>query len=237
MPSALIVLTGAKVWTMKDGKPHPCGFWSKEFIEPHQTFTKAGLDVTIATPGGVTPTVDELSYSVGYNDNDPDAVARQREYIKQQGDVLGATLSLADAQASDFDVIFLVGGHGPMQDMAVDPSIGPLLAAMLDDPNKIVAAVCHGPAGFLSAARADGTWLFKDRRLTAFTNEEETQATFAGNAPWLLEDRLRLAGARFVTEPAWTPHVVVDGNLITGQQQVSAQQAADVVLEQLKVAA
>lgn len=77
----------------------------------------------------------------------------------------------------------------------------------------------------------------KGRRLTGFSNEEETQATFAGNAPWLLEDRLRLAGALYEAEPAWTPHVVVDGNLITGQQQKSAGVAAEAVLHQLSVGA
>jgi putative intracellular protease/amidase len=138
---------------------------------------------------------------------------------------------------ADFDVVFVVGGHGPMQDLAVDPDIGGLLGAMLDDPNKIVAAVCHGPAGFLSAHRQDGTWLFKSRKLTAFSNEEETQATFAGNAPWLLQDRLRLAGAIYEARPAYTPHVVVDGNLITGQQNYSAEVTAKAVLEQLRKAA
>ena len=62
----------------------------------------------------------------------------------------------------------------------------------------------------------------------------ETQATFAGNAPWLLEDRLRLAGALYEAEPAWTPHAVTDGNLVTGQQNYSAQAAADAVMEALK---
>ena len=91
--------------------------------------------------------------------------------------------------------------------------------------------------GLETTHRADGTWLFKDRELTCFTNEEETQATFAGNAPWLLEDRLRLAGAKVITEPAWTPHFVEDGNLITGQQNVSSGVAADAVLRKLKVLA
>ncbi len=124
-----------------------------------------------------------------------------------------------------------------MQDLAVNPDIGPLLAGMLDDPAKVVASVCHGPASFLSAHRDDGTWLFTGRELTSFTNEEETQATFAGNAPWLLEDRLRLAGARFVAEPAWSTHVVVDDNLVTGQNQVSAEAAARAVMQRLEVAA
>lgn len=237
MTSVLMVLTGAKVWTMKDGTPHPTGFWAEEFITPHQKFTAAGLDVHIATPGGVTPTVDPLSLSLGYNNNDQGTVEAQRAYLKQLEGVLSTTVTLEDADPTSYDVIFIVGGHGPMQDLAVDPHIGNLLAAMLDNPDKVVAAVCHGPASFLSAHRADGTWLFKGRELTGFTNEEETQATFAGNAPWLLEDRLRLAGAKVVTEPAWTPHVVVDGNLITGQQQVSAGVAADAVLRKLKILA
>jgi putative intracellular protease/amidase len=61
-------------------------------------------------------------------------------------------------------------------------------------------------------------------------------ASFAGNAPWLLEDRLRLAGASYVAKPAWTPHVVTDGNLVTGQQSTSAQVTADAVMNLLKVA-
>ena len=79
-----------------------------------------------------------------------------------------------------------------------------------------------------------GTWLFKGRQLTGFSNEEETQASFAGNAPWLLEDRLRLAGAEYVAKSAWTPHAVTDANLVTGQQNYSAQVTADAVMKALK---
>ena len=233
MPSVLMVLTGANVWTMKSGAPHPTGFWAEEFIKPHQKFTEAVMGVTVATPGGVTPVVDPLSLSLGYNNDSESEVTDQQASLDKHADVLSSTLRLEDAKPADYDVVFVVGGHGPMQDLAVDPSIGPLLAATLDDPNKIVASVCHGPASFLSAHRDDGTWLFAGRELTSFTNEEETQATFAGNAPWLLEDRLRLAGAHFVAEPAWSTHVVIDGNLITGQNQVSAGAAADAVLEHL----
>lgn len=233
MPAVLMVLTGAKTWTMKDGTPHPTGFWSREFVEAHRAFTNAGLAVRIATPAGVIPVVDELSFSLGYNRDQADVDA-QKAYLSDLASTFDSPLSLADVDPADFDVVFLVGGHGPMQDMAVDPTIGGILAAILDDPKKIVSAVCHGPAGFLSAHRSDGSWLFKGRKLTGFSNEEETGATFAGNAPWLLEDRLRLAGADYVALPAWTPNVVVDGNLITGQQQVSVEDTAAAVLDKLR---
>ena len=237
MKSILMVLTGAKIWTMKDGTAHPTGFWAEEFIKPHKVFTDAGLKITIATPGGVTPVVDALSLSLGMNNDDAGSVAGQQAYLKRVEGVLATAVKLEDAQAGSCDAVFVVGGHGPMQDLAVHPSFGDFLAAMLDAPDKTVAAVCHGPASFLPAHRADGTWLFKGRALTGFSNEEETQATFAGNAPWLLEDRLRLAGAKYEADPAGSTHVVLDGNLITGQNPASAGAAADAVLKQLGTSA
>ena len=233
MKSVLMVLTGAKIWTMKNGTAHPTGFWAEEFIKPHKVFTNAGLKVTIATPGGVTPTVDALSLSLSLNDNDAGNVAGQKAYLKQMEAVLASTVTLEDVLAGSYDAVFVVGGHGPMQDLAVHPSFGDFLAVMLDAPDKIVAAVCHGPASFLPAHRADGTWLFKGRGLTGFSNEEETQATFADNAVWLLEDRLRLAGAKYEADPAGSVNVVTDGNLITGQNPASAEAAASAVLKQL----
>ena len=70
MTSVLMVLTGADTWTMKDGSPHPTGFWMEEFVKPHKTFTNAGLEVSIATPRGRTPTVDPLSLALQFNHND-----------------------------------------------------------------------------------------------------------------------------------------------------------------------
>ena len=234
MTAVLMVLTGADTWTMKNGSRHPTGFWAEEFIKPHKAFTAAGFTVHVATPQGRRPTVDELSLSLQYNDNDAAGVQGQKDYIASQEALLSKTLVLADVDSADYDVVFVVGGHGPMQDLAVDPDIGRLLGAMLASPKKVAAAVCHGPASFLSAFDENGDWLFKGRKLTGFSNEEETMATFAGNSPWLLEDRLRLAGAVYEKIAPYTPHVVKDGNLITGQQQVSAQVTADAVLERLK---
>jgi putative intracellular protease/amidase len=232
-----MVLTGADTWTMKDGTPHSTGFWMEEFVRPHKTFTDAGFDVSIATPQGRTPAVDPLSLALEFNHDDQAEVDTQKAYLESVKSELENTLVLGDVDPSEFDVMFVVGGHGPMQDLAVDPDIGRLMVAILGDQSKVLAAVCHGPASFLSAHDADGKWLFEGRRLTAFSNEEETQSTFAGNAPWLLEDRLRLAGAIYEADPAWTPHAVTDGSLVTGQQNYSAQASADAVMEALRAPA
>ena len=78
MASLVMVVSGANVWTMKNAKPHPTGFWAEEFVTPHRKFTEAGLKITVASPGGVAPTVDPLSFNVAYNSNDADKVQEQQ---------------------------------------------------------------------------------------------------------------------------------------------------------------
>jgi putative intracellular protease/amidase len=155
------------------------GVLAEEFVTPHRKFSEAGLKVTVASPGGVAPTVDPLSFNLAYNSNDANKVQDQQAYMKRLGSALTSPMRVENIDPDRFDVIFLVGGHGPMQDMAVHPTTGAVLVAMLDNPKKLVAAVCHGPAGLLPASRPDGTWALKDRQLTGFSNEEETQAGFA----------------------------------------------------------
>jgi putative intracellular protease/amidase len=230
MTKMLIVLTGARSWTLKDGSDHPTGFWAEEFLAPYRIFAEAGLDITVATPGGVTPVADDNSLSAEMNDGDEDKVAELRRQLDDLSDTLANTAVLEDVDPADFDAVFVPGGHGPMEDLAVSKPMGELLTTMLGDESKVVASVCHGPASFLAATAADGGPLFAGRQITAFTNEEETQAGLAEQAPWLLEDRLRQTGATITTGAAWAPHVVVDGNLVTGQNPASSEEVATSVL-------
>src|SRR6516164_9405131 len=94
MTEALLVLTGSNVWTMKDGTPHPTGYWAREFIEAHDTFTGGGLDVSIATPLGVKPTVDQLSWYRPYNNNDANFIAEQQKWLEARDAQLSAPLRL-----------------------------------------------------------------------------------------------------------------------------------------------
>ena len=235
MPSVLIVLSGADRWTLNDGSQHPTGFWAEEFVTPHRALRDAGVAITIATPEGRRPTADAGSLTPDSNGGDAEQAAELKRYLAEVEDELDSPQPLADIDPAQFDAVLVPGGHGPMQDLAVDPDLGRILAAMLPDENKIVAGLCHGPAGFLGAGDPNG-WLFAGRRLTAFSNAEETQAGLADRAPWLLETRLRAAGADFEAGAPWGSFVVTDGNLLTGQNPASSEALAEAVLQRLGVA-
>jgi putative intracellular protease/amidase len=232
MTNVLLVVTGANVWTLKDGTKHPTGYWAVEFIHPHQVFTRAGYDITIATPGGVTPTVDEISLRPDLNDGQADVDA-QRKYIADLGDALAKPARLEDMDPADFDAVYVSGGHGPMEDLYDNLAIGRIFATMYPDKRKVVAADCHGVDALLPARNANGSWVFAGKRMTGFTNEEETAFGFGDKAKWLLETRLRENGADFQGGPAFSPTVVIDGNLITGQNPASAGPSAEAVLDYL----
>ena len=233
MPKILIVLTAARVWSQNDGTQRPTGFWAEEFVAPHRAFRDAGADITIATPGGKTPVPDAMSLALEANNGDAALVADVTAYLEEVEDLLEHPAKLEDVDPADYDAVLVPGGHGPMQDLAVNPDVARVLGAMLPDGSKVVAALCHGQSSFLSAGTPDGTWLFKGRKLTSFTDEEETITGLALNAPWLLKKRLRAGGAEFTSGPAWGPFVVVDGNLVTGQNPASGKAVAEAVLEAL----
>ena len=230
MPKVLIVLSGSDHWTLNDGTQHPTGFWAEELLAPLQVFEAAGIDVDLASPGGRTPVVDEGSLDPGAIGEEQ--AATQRRELDDLAGRLGSTLVLADVDLDAYDAVFVPGGHGPMEDLAVDDDLGRVLVTMLDG-GKVVSSVCHGPAGLLPARRADGSWLFAGRELTAFTDAEEEQAGLADKAPWLLESRLRESGARFSSGESWAPHVVVDDRLVTGQNPASSTEAAQAVVRLL----
>ncbi|MEW1649050.1 type 1 glutamine amidotransferase domain-containing protein [Streptomyces sp. NPDC091219] len=233
MSSVLMVLSAARKWSQKDGSQRPTGFWAEEFVDPHRVLTAAGVDVTIATPGGRVPVADEVSLSEQANGGDAEKVAEIRAYLAKVQPLLDSPARLEDVNPGDYDAVMIPGGHGPMQDLAVNEDVARILQTMLPDPSKVVSALCHGQASLLSTGHPDGSWLFKGRKLTSFTDEEEQMVGLAANAPWLLEERLRGAGAEFESGPAWGPYVVVDDNLVTGQNPASAGPAAEEVLKQL----
>ncbi|MEU5598363.1 type 1 glutamine amidotransferase domain-containing protein [Streptomyces sp. NPDC020298] len=230
MSKILFVMTGADHWTLADGSKHPTGFWAEEAAAPYRAFREAGHDIVVATPGGVVPTVDagSLAAEVNGGQDNADAVRRTLEGMTE----LGSPVRLEDVRLDDFDAVFYPGGHGPMEDLAVDAGSGRLLVETLRS-GKPLGVVCHGPAALLAAVTADGSNAFAGYEVAAFTNAEETQAGFAGKARWLLQDRLTEAGVVVREGEPWAPNVVVDRNLVTGQNPASSAPLAVELLKRL----
>ncbi|MGW1727462.1 type 1 glutamine amidotransferase domain-containing protein [Streptomyces sp. NPDC002306] len=232
MAKILMIISAADTLTLADGTAHPTGYWAEEVAASHQVLVEAGHQVDIATPGGTRPTVDAISLDER-GGVDPTAAATFQAYLESIDADLSAPLDLGTIRAADYDVLYLPGGHAPMADLAADTGLGTLLADA-DSSGKTIAALCHGVAALLSADHADGTFAFAGRNLTSFTDTEEHQGGLGDTAPWLVESRLAERGAHLKTGAPWSDTVVVDDNLITGQNPQSSVTTARQVLAALK---
>ncbi|MFJ2618296.1 DJ-1/PfpI family protein [Glutamicibacter sp. NPDC087344] len=179
-----------------------------------------------------------LRAAVAELEADSAALAQSRKAALDAIEGFNAPVSLAslsEQELQEFDAIFAPGGHGPMVDLYNNPDVGRLLE-ILHKKNATIASLCHGPALLLSAPdREDGQWLFEGYRLTSYTDDEEDQNKIGQlGMPWLLADALQNTGAIFDDAPyAWASHVVVDRNLITGQNPNSTEATAAAVVKAL----
>ncbi len=129
MTDVLMVISAADHWTLTDGTRHPTGFWAEEVAVPHRIFRDAGWNVTLATPGGAAPTMDQLSMGVaGGMPWKRRAIAR---YLDSIADQLHTPVPLDRVDATTFHLVFYPGGHGPMEDLAYDATSGALLSRRL----------------------------------------------------------------------------------------------------------
>lgn len=202
------------------------GFWLEEFTSPYYEFIDNGYDVAIASPKGGKPPVDPMSRQ---KENQTESTQRFEKDKAAQG-TLENTMILSQVSASDYDTLFLPGGHGPMWDLSADKNMKKLVEDFYSD-KKIISAVCHGPAGLLQATDQDGNSILKDKKITGFTNNEESIVGLTKVVPFSLENRMKELGGKFEKGQDFKPFVVSDGQLITGQNPKSSFLAAEKVVE------
>ncbi|MGA0560894.1 type 1 glutamine amidotransferase domain-containing protein [Ancylobacter sp. VNQ12] len=231
MTKVLTVLSAANRWTRADGSTYDTGVWAEEFIVMDEALIEAGLQVDLATPGGMQPTIDPLSLQpeiIGQ-----EAADRYRDYLARNAGRLQKPLLLAGIDVNRFDAVVVPGGHGPMEDLYRDADMGRILV-QANQASTLIASVCHGPAALLAASDEDGRWPFAGRRMTSLSDEEEIEFGTATNAPWLLADTLRKRGAIFEQGPNWGSYIVQDGNLLTGQNPASTAALAKALIAALR---
>jgi putative intracellular protease/amidase len=202
------------------------GFYLPEVTHPEAVFTSADLEVEYVSPkGGKAPMV-----GVDLNDplnkaflEDPDKVAR-----------IENTLHPSQIELSQYDAIFYAGGHGTMWDFPDNEQLAQIAAAIYTR-GGIVGAVCHGPAGLVNVKLADGTYLVEGKKVSSFTNAEETAVGLAEIVPFKLESKLTSLGATVEKVPNFQAKVVVCDRLVTGQNPASATGVAQGMVTLLKL--
>ena len=203
---------------------HPTGFWFEELAAPWWAVKDAGHQADIAAIQN-TAVADPLSLSDNYKTSSVDRFLAD----SQSTHALNNLLNLKEINIDSYSAIFLVGGHGAMWDFPDNKILNSLLTQAIQK-DKIIAAVCHGVAGLCGVNSADNVAYIANRKMCGFSNEEEIAVGASSVVPFLLEDRLRERGSIYESAAAFHPKVVVDGNLITGQNPQSSTLIAEQLL-------
>lgn len=257
--NVLVVLSDEDHLELRDGKTFATGFYLNELLEPAKAMLDAGHQVTFATPRGRAPSVDQSSAAAQYFGGDQ----KRLEDYKALLDKLQLTsatrspvISLARVEQigyAHFDALYVPGGHAPMQDLLSDPGLGRLLRAF-HAAGKTTALVCHGPIALLSALdqprrlvnaletgeqpAAPAAWIYDGYRMTVISNEEEQLAKGllgGGQMKFYPQTALEVAGGAYRSNQSpWAPNVVIDRELITGQNPASAAAVGQAILQRLQ---
>jgi arylsulfatase A-like enzyme/putative intracellular protease/amidase len=200
------------------------GVYSSEMTVPYYAFLDAGMEVDVASPaGGVIP-VDPQSLKPLLRTEacdrflaDPDL----REKVSHSKAV--GTLDMAD-----YDIVYLAGGWGAAFDLGFSEELGRQIT-IADEYERVIGGVCHGPLGLLKAKAKDGSPLVAGRSVTAVTDKQVRELDIQ-ITPHHPETELRKLGADFESETRFRDplanHWVVDGRLVTGQNQNAAPMVA-----------
>ncbi len=214
------------------------GYWGEECIEPLTTLEESDVDVTVATPTGNPPVVDERSV-------DPDTVGEETASHVREVDEnhpgLNDPHKIAQVDASDYDAVVFPGGHGTVWDINQDSHARGLLRDAIEGDGKALV-VCHA-VGILAFARdSDGKVIADGRSVTGFPNEweedivdEDDLMPDGRKLPYWVEDELEAVGANWDAELDEETSVTTDGDLITARGPGSSNRAAETLLDELGV--
>ncbi|KAI8912852.1 DJ-1/PfpI family protein [Gorgonomyces haynaldii] len=202
---------------------HKTGYWLSELAHPYVELKNKGYDITLATPKG-----GEAPMDPGSKEQSKDDISLAFLADKDAQHKITNTVKLTEVNPNEYDAVVFPGGHGPMFDLATDQTSQDIVRTIWEQ-GKVVAGVCHGPAGIVNVKLSDGSYLIKGKHFTGFANTEEEQVKLTKVVPFLLEDQVKQNGGIYEKTADWGVKVVVDGKLVTGQNPASASAMAEQV--------
>jgi len=206
------------------------GLWLSELTHIYHKAKEKNWDITIASPKGGKVPIDPESLKPLVLDKISKDYYEDPKFM----DELNHSKSLHEVINESFDCVYLAGGHATMYDFPDDANIKNIISQQYEK-GKMVAAICHGVGGLLNVRLSNGEHLIKGKSMTGFDWFEETIARRKHEVPFNLEAAIKERGANL--KKAFIPmtsNVVVDGNLITGQNPFSSKEMAKVVAGQLE---
>jgi len=210
----------------------PTGLFGSELTAPYYCFLDAGMKVDVASvKGGIVP-VEPLSMKESLRTADDDRMLADDELRAKLMD----SLAIAGLDFTGYDLVYFAGGWGAAYDLGQSDLLGEKVSEA-HAAGRVLGGICHGPLGLLRARRPDGELLVKGRRLTAVTDRQVRQLGVS-ITPLHPESALRAAGARFEgrTHPLrdfFANHFVVDGDLVTGQNQNAGPMVARLMMQRV----
>jgi putative intracellular protease/amidase len=164
------------------------------------------LSAVVCTPDGKVPELRVLD----------DAEDR---WVAQNRHAHTSPLRLEDVRASDYSGLAVPCGMGSISDLATSTALGLLVESFLT-ANKPICAVGQGVAALSKAVTGvsgENEWCFGGWNLTATSNFEQARHDWFGELPLIIEDFIKDNGGLYSCSEEDALHVVVDRNLVTGQ--------------------
>jgi putative intracellular protease/amidase len=207
------------------------GVFASELTVPYYAFLDAGMTVDVASPRGGTIPVDPLSLKPAIRCAADDRFLAD-DVLRRK---VNESLSIADVKVADYDILYLAGGWGAAFDFATSDELAEAVTVAAA-AGILIGGICHGPLGLVNATAPDGRPLVEGRRVSAVTDKQVRELGI-GSTPYHPETELRRRGAEFEAETRFRDpfanHWVVDGTLVTGQNQNAGPMVAQELMRQV----
>ncbi|HVS68484.1 MAG TPA: type 1 glutamine amidotransferase domain-containing protein [Mycobacteriales bacterium] len=207
------------------------GVFASELTVPYYAFLDAGMAVDVASPKGGAIPVDPMSLKPVIRSASDDRFLADDTLRRK----VNESLPIAEVDIADYDVLFLAGGWGAAFDFATSDELAAAVTAAAA-ANLLIGGICHGPLGLVNASAPDGTPLVEGRKISAVTDKQVRELGI-GSTPYHPETELRRRGAEFECETRFRDpfanHWVVDGTLVTGQNQNAGPMVAQELMRQV----
>jgi putative intracellular protease/amidase len=207
-------------------------FWLSEVTHPYWHLTERDVQVDFASPLGGKVVFDQYSDPYSEKSMEPnDLVSKGFLADRKASAKLENTLKLSDVDVSQYDAIHVAGGRGATFDLFPNADVAKALEYFWER-GKVVGAICHG-----AVALGNIPDRIRGRQVTGFMLEadKQLQSMFGSGfvIPHYPQTVLEQAGAVYTGGKPYFPKVVIDGKLITGQDQSAASEYALALLHKM----